>query len=406
MKKPLWRGLRARSVVKASDQPRNEYYENISARLGVLQVILFLSLFAFVVLAVLANTNLITYQNFYHFFKDLGASAETVDVFNADSVSYLTADEQSFAIYRKGLAVAGNNSVTIFSATGRQLLSVSVNYQNPKAAGAGKYLLVYESGGTKYSLYNSNVQIHSGESAKPIVGASVSDSGMYALICEGVDSTSLVSLYNDRFALINQYRKSGYVMGTAISSDGKRIAILTSSSAGASFSTTLMLAEPGKGEAIAETVVGSTAGVGCGFTSSGNVSVLCSGGVTYLDPKGRVYMEYDFEGKIPALADLSADGVAVCLKKTVIAPKNIVMVFDKNGEIVYNNSIPNQAEQILLYGNSVFWVYENGVDRLRLSDKAVCSVQMPTAQRIFLAVSERELLSCSPQKAVYVALDY
>jgi hypothetical protein len=166
-----------------------------------------------------------------------------------------------------------------------------------------------------------------------------------------------------------------------------------------------MLAEPGKGEAIAETVVGNTAGVRCGFTSSGNVSVLCSGGVTYLDPRGQVFMQYDFEGKLPAHADLSADGIAVCLKKNVIAPKNIVIVFDKNGKIVYNDSIPNQADQILLQGNSVFWVYENGVDRLRLSDKALSSKQMQTAQRVFLAVSEGELLSCSPQKAVYVDFD-
>ncbi|MBQ8416058.1 MAG: hypothetical protein IJX13_04055, partial [Clostridia bacterium] len=296
MKKPLFLVQRAKAPASAaSDRPRNEYYENISARLGILQVILFLSLFAFVVLAVLANTNLITYQNFYYFFQDLGASAETVDVFNADSVSYLTAEEQSFTVYRKGLAVAGNHSVTLFSATGRQLLSVSVNYQNPKATGAGKYLLVYESGGTKYSLYNSNIQTPSGESAKPIVGAAVSDSGMYALISEGTDSTTLVSLYNDRFALINQYRKSGYVMGAAINASGDRIAILTSSSSGASLSTALMLAEPGKGEAIAETVVGNTSGILCTFTSSGNVGVFCSGGVTYLDPKGKIFVQEDFE---------------------------------------------------------------------------------------------------------------
>ena len=110
---------------------RNEYFENISAGLGILQVVLYLSLFAFVALSILSNTNLITYQNFYHFFQDLNASAERVDIFTLDSVSYSTDEEQSFTLYRKGLAVAGNTGVTIFSATGRQLVSHGICASSP-----------------------------------------------------------------------------------------------------------------------------------------------------------------------------------------------------------------------------------------------------------------------------------
>ena len=40
---------------------------------------------------------------FYHFFKDLNASAETVNVLDADSVSYPVDTEQSFVLYRKGI---------------------------------------------------------------------------------------------------------------------------------------------------------------------------------------------------------------------------------------------------------------------------------------------------------------
>ena len=132
----------------ALETPQNEYYEKISAGLGIFQVVLYLSLFAFVVLSFLRNTSLITYENFYFFFKDLNASVETVDVMRSDSVSYPTSNRQSFTLYRKGLAVAGENAVTVFTATGRQTVSANVSYQNPIAVGAGKYLLVYEMGGT------------------------------------------------------------------------------------------------------------------------------------------------------------------------------------------------------------------------------------------------------------------
>ncbi|MBQ8440344.1 MAG: hypothetical protein IJX19_06775, partial [Clostridia bacterium] len=154
--------------------PQNEYYENISARLGITQVILYLSLFAFVVLSFFRNTELITYQNFYYFIKDLNASSESVFAFESDAVSYPTDSEQSFTLYRKGLAVAGNSAVTVFTATGRQTVSQNISYRHPVTVGAGKYLLVYELGGTQYSLYNSYAQVFKGSSEQPILGAAVS----------------------------------------------------------------------------------------------------------------------------------------------------------------------------------------------------------------------------------------
>ena len=256
------------------EKQRNEYYENISAGFGIAQVVLYLSLFAFVVLSFLTNTNLITYQNFYHFFQDLNASAERVDIFSHESVSYSTDEEQSFTLYRKGLAVAGNTGVTIFSATGRQLVSHGIQYNNPVAVGSGKYLLVYERGGKQYSLYNANTQMYAGETEYPISGAAVSDSGMYALISSANDANSAVYLYNNRFALINIYKKGGDVLDVAISADGRRIALLTVTPNKGGVSTSIMMAEPGKGEQIAENVIADSLGIRCHFTEAGKLAVL------------------------------------------------------------------------------------------------------------------------------------
>ena len=282
---------RAQSAVAPAakfGKARNEYFENISAGLGILQVVLYLSLFAFVALSILSNTNLITYQNFYHFFQDLNASAERVDIFTHDSVSYSTNEEQSFTLYRKGLAVAGNTGVTIFSATGRQLVSHGIQYNAPVAVGSGKYLLVYERGGKQYSLYNANTQMHTGETEYPITGAAVSDSGMYALISSASDANSAVYLYNNRFALINIYKKGGNVLDAAISADGRRIALLTAVPSSGGVSTSVMLAEPGKGTAIAEKTIAPSVGLQCEFTESGKLMALCTTGVAYFSNNGEM----------------------------------------------------------------------------------------------------------------------
>ncbi len=381
---------------------RNEYYENISAGLGIVQVVLYLSLFAFVVLSFLTNTNLITYQNFYHFFQDLNASAERVDIFSHDSVSYSTDEEQSFTLYRKGLAVAGNTGVTIFSATGRQLVSHGIQYNDPVAVGSGKYLLVYERGGKQYSLYNANTQMHAGETEYPISGAAVSDSGMYALISSASDANSAVYLYNNRFALINIYKKGGNVLDAAISSDGRRIALLTVTPNEGGASTSVMIAEPGKGTAIAEKVIASSVGLRCHFTESGKLVALCTTGVAYLSNNGEVEFFYDFEGKIPATADLCADGVAICLKKSAISEKNIIIIFDKSGKIVYNDVVPQSINGLAYREGVLFLTDYNGVSRLDLDSGRIDFEEYATDGKVLLAVNEREILLCSPQKAVYI----
>lgn len=393
---------KATAPVVGVGKQRNEYYENVSAGLGILQVILYLLLFAFVVLSFLTNANLITYQNFYHFFQDLNASAERVDIFSHDFISYPTNDEQSFTLYRKGLAVAGNTGVTIFSATGRQLVSHGIQYNDPVAVGSGKYLLVYERGGKQYSLYNANTQMHAGETEYPISGAAVSDSGMYALISSASDANSAVYLYNNRFALINIYKRGGSVLDVAISADGRRIALLTVTPNSGGVSTSVMLAEPGKGSAIAEKTVAASVGIQCHFTASGKLAVLCTTGIAYLSNNGDVEFFHDFEGKIPSNAELSTNGVAICLKKSAISEKNMIIIFDKSGKIVYNGVTPKSVDSLAYRDGVLFWTDYSGVSRLDLGSGQIAFEEYVTDGKKLLAVDGKEVLLCSPQKAVYI----
>ncbi|MBQ9131281.1 MAG: hypothetical protein IJX62_02250 [Clostridia bacterium] len=385
-----------------SEIPQNEYYEQISAKLGILQVILYLSLLAFVVLSFMANTNLITYQNFYHFFKDLNASAEAIDVTNTDSVSYPADEEQSFTLYRKGLAVAGNHSVTVFTATGRQTVSQSVNYQNPIAVGAGKYLLVYDLGGTQYSLYNSYTQVYAGKADYPIHGATVSNSGTYALISSSAEYTSVVSLYNDRFALINRYNKVGYVTDVAINDRGNLIALLTSTPQNGAFVTDLMICEPGKTEPRAQTQVSSSLGLSCHFTEEGTVAVVYSGGLTFVTQAGKTKATYPVHGLEPVCVDLADGGVSICLRNTEIAEKNDVWIFDGNGKQVYQGSVPETISQIAKSGNTVYLASDAGLWSIHLKTGGQDFSPHNTDKKILLAVNENEFLLCSPQKAEYI----
>ena len=242
----------------------------------------------------------------------------------------------------------------------------------------------------------------SGETTYPISGAAVSDSGMYALISSASDANSAVYLYNNRFALINIYKKGGNVLDVAISPDGDRIALVTVSPNAGGVSTSVMLAQPGKGEAIAERTIASSIGIQCHFTDSGKLAVMCTTGVAYISRNGELDFFYDFDGKIPTSVELCGAGAAICLKKSAISEKNIIIIFDKSGKIVYNDVTDQKVDQLAYQEGVLFWTDYKGVTRIDLRSGETDFEGCATDGKKMLAVDDKEVLLCSPQKAVYI----
>ena len=385
--------------------PQNDYYESISEKLGIAQVVLYLSLLAFVVLSFLRNTDLITYHNFYYFIKDLNASAETVDVWNTDSVSYPTDDVQSFTLYRDGLAVAGDSAVTVFTATGRQTISQTITYHNPVAVGSGKYLLVYDLGGTKYSLYNSYTQIFSGECDYPISDGTVSKSGTYALTSASSDYNSVVYLYNSNFSLINAYKKNGYVMDVAINPKGNSIALVTSTAKDGLFHTELLISKIGETKATATLNIAESLALSCVFTGNDTVSILCSGGLYAYEANGNLINSYEFSGDTVASFAVNASGHAVCLKSLGTSERRSVIVFDKRGSTVYKGSADRQIDSMARYDDIIYLQTAYGVMRLDAKRGSYREELCNTEQTYLLAVGNKEFLLCSSKKATYMSFD-
>ncbi len=385
----------------SAEAPLNPYYEAVSDRYGVAQVVLYLVLLAFVAVSFLGNTGLITYENLYYFVKDLNASAEQIDVLRTDALSYPASESPSFTLYRQGLAVAGNTSVTVFSAGGRQTVSSTVQYQMPTAVGSGKYLLVYDLGGTSYSLYNSYTQIHAGTTAAPIRAAAMSESGTYAIVTESATHASCVDLYDSDFRQINQYTYRGYVTDLTLQAKGSYLAVLVSEAQDGAFSTYLRVYEPGKGTLFSEATVGSGLGLRCGFTESGDVAVLCGDGIRFLTVRGKTTAEYSFEGNLLTAFDLNENGCMAVLKKNRNSNENYVIVFDKNGEMVYNDLVGWIVEAAAMGERSVFLLNGERIQRIRWDRDEIEEKSNGEGTVRALAVSDDRLLLCSTKRAVY-----
>ena len=129
---------------------------------------------------------------------------------------------------------------------------------------------------------------------------------------------------------------------------------------------------------------------------------MCTTGVAYISRNGELDFFYDFDGQIPTSADLCGAGAAICLKKSAISEKNIIIIFDKSGKIVYNGVTDQKVDQLAYQEGVLFWTDYNGVRRLDLRSGEVDFVGCTTDGKKMLSVDDKEVLLCSPQKAVYI----
>ena len=381
--------------------PQNDYYESISHRFGLAQVFLYMALLAFVAVSLLTNTELITYQNLYYFVKDLNATSEKVDVLHSDAITYPTDVSQDFAFYRQGLAVAGNTSVTVYTATGRQTISRNVQYQNPTAVGTGKYLLVYELEGTQYSLYNSYTQVHSGKTASPIRCAAMSPCGMYAVVTESEQYASVVELYSSNFKLLGRYSYSDYVTDVAIDDKGDRLAILISCVQNGSFATELKIYQSGAESVVAQCALGDGLGLQCGFTNSEKLAVLCGDGVYYVSTRGKLLSETSFEGETLTAFDMTDRGCVAVLKKSGNILDHRVIVFDEGGKEAYRGEIKQNVRSVAMGQGMIYIKTPNGVTRVQLSNGDKNELPCDAEDCRLLVLDDGRILLCSSKRAVY-----
>lgn len=376
----------------------NAYYEAISERYGIAQVFLYLSLFTFVVFFLILHSDRITYQNFYYFFRDLGTTAGSTEILRSESVSYPADRERGFTLYRQGLAVAGSSTVTLFSPSGKQLISERASLRSPAAVGTGKYLLVYETGGTRYSLYNSFSCIFSGTADAPIRGADVSPTGSFAVISSSPEYDSVVELYDGDLRLTSRFLINGYVTDVSLHPKGTMVAMLISTAGDGTFRTVLRICHAENGKTVSETVVGEGLGLRCAFTSSGIVSVLTSSGAAFLNARGRLISEVPFSGETVFCADLNTSGTALILKESARSQKIHILMFDKSGKMLYNDFADGGAEAVSITSGAAF-VQQSG-SILRVRKGTVERMSIAAAGCTLLAVDRDDFYLCTAKQAV------
>ena len=387
--------------------PSIPYYENLAARLSFAKVVLYMMLFVFVVVTVISNHKLITYENLYYLAKDIGAATQTAQS-RADQVSYpISSASADFALYRGGVAVAGSEVVTVLSGSGRQTLSVNVAYADPCVRAGDTYCLTFGRGETSFAVYNAFVQIHAETTDFPVYDAAVGGDGSFAVVTRSRDYTSEVLLYDGDMERVAVYHLNGYVTGIAMNEGGDRLGVVSVESQNNIWVTKITVIRIGNRISESSATVTGALGSTCGFITEDRFAVLFSDRLMIFAGDATVMGERSFEGSAPALAAIGRGSVAILSRESDGLSDLVLTVYDRNAREDYRVELPgdhpiSQAGDptALRFGGSVLYVRAGDtLFRVAGSGRNVTALSISRDTLDILPLDADEVLICTPAYA-------
>ena len=374
------------------------YYATVSAGYKIAQRILWLFFVFFMVISIVANFSSITYDNFYYLIKDFSSAADT-ESNDYETLSYESDPRQYFALYRGGLATVSPSKISVFTATGRRSLNDTSSFSSPYIASSDRYMLVYDTSGTTFSIYNSFARVYTETLDYPVNNACFADDGSFVIITRSADSRSIVCRYDSKFERRSEIRSDAYIFDVVADSDRGFVALMSYEAGNGTGRTVLSVRNSDDMEEVEKLELDGEFPLSCGFLQNDRFAIITDTYVRILDStfdeieRSAPYMG----GNITGFA-LSEQGAAVSF---ISSSKSNIIAFDSSGAMLYEDTVDVNVSDVAVYGSYVFLQNEQGVYRIdpdepNETEKLVCG------DGKMLIYNDQTVLVCGESKAEYL----
>lgn len=300
-------------------------------------IILMISLIVYIICIMMFFGEYVTYDNLKYLVRDFEAmSLPGSDEFT--QIVYTGSDGMKFEYFKGGLALSDGESYSYYDASGINLIEEDIGYTDPVLVPSDKYLLAYDVGGTGYSVYNQLTRIIERETILPIISGDIASDGTMVIATRSRETKYVVDVYNSAFNKTMSIYKENYVLDTAISPDGDYIIICSAVPSDTNFSCEIEICVNGQSESLFTTTYENTMPLDA-YAAENGFAVLCDKGMYFFGYDGHMINGTAFTGMSLRFADISDDGAAVVGSLNALGSENRVIVFDINGNILYDKEI-------------------------------------------------------------------
>ena len=381
------------------------YYGEVSFRYHSAQVIAMMLLAVFVAVSLLTNADLLSADKLIYFVKDLATSVSLRESEARDTLVFASDESNQYTLYRDGLAVLGEQKLTIFTATGREAHSHLLAYRTPRLASSGRYLAAYDMGGKNLSLYNSFTCVKDIVTEHAIRFVDVCDKGYYCVVTDGAEYPSEVLLYDEGHHLMNRYRLQEYTLMAELSENGEELMLVSVSSDHGRMVTHLSFAVPGDNSWGDSFTVDDAYPVTCCYTTDGNILLLTTDAL-YLYSRQGVQLACHWLTRTVLSFRVDQEGCVLITRANAYDTSSGVMVFDKNADMVYNVSVEEHIADACYVKGSLVVLGERNLTVYQMdSTTPVSSITLQGDYNILLAYDNEEYVLCGKAKAIVIKPD-
>ena len=389
----------------SENDPYNSFYDTAAVIFRMISFAVFASLLVFIVSSAFISARSFSYDNLDYIMRNFALTLEENKDSTRQPIRYSPDSLKGFAVYGNGLAVCRASGISVFSGTGRQTCSEYIDYSEPVISASEKYVVVYEQGSGRYSVYNAFSKVYSSECDKTIKACAVADNGCYAFVTSSDEFASVVEVYNDDFNLITRFNKNSHIVSVDLTNDTIMIVSVDADESKTSFDTEILIADPENGEVLSKSEQNTGFPLGCKITEYG-YALVCSDSVWLYDNNANEIGCYEYEGSSLNDFRISKSHVLLLFKNKGFDISYTAVCIDKRGNIAYKYELADTAFDIELYESSSYILTSKYVLCLNGSLEERVKIDSAHYGCKLLALDSRSFYYCSDTAAELIKCNW
>ena len=375
------------------------YYANVAVGYKITQRIFALILVIFLVFSLVTNFREITYDNFFYLLKDFSTAVD-MESSNYDTLSYDSNTRHFFSLFRGGLTVVNPSNISVFTATGRRTINMTSPFSSPCVESSGKYFIIYDTAGKTFSVYNSFSRIYTQTLEYPVTGACFAEDGHMAVITRDISHKSLVNVYSKNFKLLYTVPYDRYAYDVEMNSKADRLAISYYGIGDGSGKTEIKIMTLSDTQDVGTISIDGEFLLKCGFVSDTVFAVITNKSIRIYDKNFEETEVISYYNSVVSGYDINEHGAAVSYTYN---SSNVAVVFDKEGNLLYNEFTDSNIKDISVYDDHIFFRTDDGV--VRINGKNMKEQFLSSSQGKMLIYNVNTALVCGDSKAEYLVFD-
>ena len=298
------------------------------------------------------------------------------------------------------IALADNDSLTIYTRSGRQIESHALGYQNPAFRASGPRVLAYDVGGSRFDLFFWDDRRVSMDTGETIYCADLAPSGL--MVIGGSESTALsgVRVYAEDKQETFRWKSSELmVSAVALSQSGGRVAFSGISTVGGEVYSSVSIYRIDRKEPVAQVRLPGEVVLALGYGANG-VLALSNQRVTLIGENGQVKTSYTFTSSPVAFALSDQGQVGLVLGDYDDSHTLTVTLLGSDLRVQGSWDVAGQVNH-LGYGSDGFYVVSGEQYTLYSSHKEPVTVRVPEG---ILALPGRTIYYATPTQLKKVSM--